>query len=76
MKINFIKLCLIVLGFFRTIHGNEEASCNFTLTPKTIGEKVISVKFSSNLLKDVDGFRSVKVSPNLNDIILHDEDFY
>lgn len=66
----------LVIKLNKIVNPNEEASCNFTLTPKTIGEKVISVKFSSNQLQDVDGFRSIKVAPNMSDIVLHDEDFY
>lgn len=42
--------------------AGEEARATFELTPETYGEITLSAKFDSRELKDVDGFRTVRVS--------------
>ncbi|XP_054154327.1 annulin-like [Oppia nitens] len=47
------------------IFPDTEARATFRLVPKTSGERTISAKFMSNELRDVDGFKSIKVSANM-----------
>ena len=44
--------------------AGEEARAIFDVTPDSSGEKTIAAKFESRELKDVDGFKTIRVSPS------------
>ena len=43
--------------------AGEEARAIFDLVPDSSGEKTIAAKFESRELKDVDGVKTIRVSP-------------
>ncbi|RWS14934.1 Annulin-like protein [Dinothrombium tinctorium] len=45
------------------VRPKQEAQVSFTLTPRRAGETTIVVKFASNELQDVDGFKNIRVAP-------------
>lgn len=55
-----------IILLFRSVKIGEDAKVTFYLTPRSAGDKTISARFISRELRDVDGYRKVRVSRNLD----------
>lgn len=44
---------------------DEEARVSFVVTPRASGKKTISAKFISREINDADGYKNIRVSPNV-----------
>ena len=51
------------LKLTENVQVGEPAKCSFSMIPEMIGKATIAVKFYSNELEDVDGFKEFMVNP-------------